>query len=126
MTTNYKIGGGFMFNKFTTAYEYGSADKEYVFCCKGRPFAALVSSSIPTPTSTLLDYDLIKKLGLKMTDIQCRKFFFAGNKMRILGRVSTAVQCVQGGKLSGNFHIKGLVISACTRRWTPTVWPARG
>ena len=31
--------------------------------------------------------------------------------MRILGRVSTAVQCVQGGRISGNFHVKGLVIS---------------
>ena len=53
---------------FTTMYEYGSrggstlsGDKEYVFACKGRPFAALVSDHIATPSSTLLDYDLIKK-----------------------------------------------------------------
>ena len=31
--------------------------------------------------------------------------------MRILGRVSTAVQCVKDGRINGNFHIKGLVIS---------------
>ena len=31
--------------------------------------------------------------------------------MRILGRISTAVQCVQNGKICGNFHIKGLVIT---------------
>ena len=105
-------------NNFTMMYEYGvrggstlSHDKEYVFACKGRPFAALVSDHFNTPYSTLLDYDLIKKLGLKVTDIQCRKFMFAGHKFRILGRVSTAVQCVQNGRISGNFHIKGLVIS---------------
>ena len=109
--SNYKFNGSSVSTKFTTTYEYGSADKEYVFCCKGRPFAALVSPNLPTPSSSLLDYDLIKKLGLKMVDIQCRKFYFRGHKMRILGQVSTAVQCVQGGRISGNFHVKGLVIS---------------
>ena len=103
---------------FTTMYKYGSrggstlaGDKEYVFACRGRPFAALVSAHIPTPYSTLLDYDLIKKLGLKVTDIQCRKFSFAGHKLRILGRKSTAVQCVQHGRICGSFHLKGLVFS---------------
>ena len=96
---------------FTMSYSYGSADKEYVFSCRGRPFAALVSTNLPTPASSLLDYALVRQLGLKMTDIQCRKFHYAGNKMRILGRVSTAVQCVQNGKICGNFHIKGLVVT---------------
>ena len=96
---------------FTTRYTYGSQDQEYVFSCRGRPFAALVSPNYPTPTSSLFDYDLIKSLGLKVTDLQCRKFFFAGNKFRILGRVSTTVQCVQNGRSTSNFHLKGLVIS---------------
>ena len=95
----------------TTSYTYGDTDKEYVFSCKGRPFAALVSSNLPIPTSTLLDYDLIRKLRIKMTDVQCRKFQFSGHKMRILGRVSSAVQCVQGGRITGSFHIKGLVVT---------------
>ena len=95
----------------TTSYTYGTSDKEYVFSCKGRPFAALVSPNLPTPTSTLLDYDLIRKLHIKMTDVQCRKFQFGGHKMRILGRVSSAVQCVQGGRITGSFHIKGLVVT---------------
>ena len=96
---------------FTTRYSYGSSDQEFVFCCRGRPFAALVSPYLPTPTSSLLDYDLVKNLGLKMTDLQCKKFFFAGNKMRILGRVSTTVQCIQNGRTGSNFHIKGFVVS---------------
>ena len=95
----------------TTSYTYGTSDKEYEFSCKGRPFAALVSPNLPTPTSTLLDYDFIRKLRIKMTDVQCRKFQFGGHKMRILGRVSSAVQCVQGGRITGSFHIKGLVVT---------------
>ena len=94
-----------------TSYSYGDTDKEYVFSCKGRPFAALVSSNLPIPTSTLLDYDLIRTLRIKMTDVQCRKFQFGGHKMRILGRVSSAVQCVQGGRITGSFHVKGLVMT---------------
>ena len=95
----------------TSSYKYGAGDEEFVFSCKGRPFVALISPNIPTPTSSLLDYDLVAKLGLKMSDIQCRKFHFAGHKMRILGRISTAVQCVKDGRINGNFHIKALVVS---------------
>ena len=83
----------------------GMLTTSYVFSCKGRPFAALVSPKLLMPAATLLDYDLIRKLGLRMTDVQCRKFNFGGHKMRILGRVSSAVHCVQGGRISGSFHI---------------------
>ena len=96
---------------FTTRYSYGSREQEFVFCCRGRPFAALVSPHLPTPTSSLLDFDLVKTLGLKVTDLQCKKFYFAGNKMRILGRVSTTVQCIQNGRTGSNFHIKGFVVT---------------
>ena len=98
-------------NLFTTRYTYGNRDKEYVFNCRGRPFVALVSPNFPTPTSSLFDYDLVKSLGLKLTDLQCKKFYFAGNKFRILGQISTTVQCVQNGRSGSNFHLKGLVIS---------------
>ena len=46
-----------------------------------------------------------------MTDLQCKKFYSAGNKMRILGRVSTTVQCIQNGRTGSNFHIKGFVVA---------------
>ena len=102
-------------NLFTTRYTYGNRDQEYVFTCRGRPFVALVSPNFSTPTSSLFDYDLVKSLGLKLTDIQCKKFFFAGNRFRILGRVSTTVQCVQNGRNGSNFHLKGLVIADLNR-----------
>ena len=64
-------------NKYlTTSYKYPSSDQEFIFACKGRPFAAMVYSYFPSPTSNLLDYDLVQKLGLKITDIQCKKFHF--------------------------------------------------
>ena len=96
---------------FTTSYQYGSSDEEYIFACKGRPFVALLSDNLPTPVSTLIDHHMVRDLGLKISNLQCRKFCFAGHKMRILGQVSTAVQCITNGKTSGGFHLKGLVVT---------------
>ena len=98
-------------NFVATRYSYGNNDNEYVLSCKGRPFAVLVSPNLETPTSSLVDYDLVKSLGLKLTDLQCRKFSFAGNKFRILGRVTTAVQCVQHGRVGSTFHLKCDVVA---------------
>ena len=91
-------------------YEYGNDEKEYIFCVKGRPFPCLVSPHLPTPTSSLLDYNLVRDLGLKMTDLQCHKFSFAGYKMRILGKIAVTVQCIHDGVSSGCFHIKANVV----------------
>ena len=91
-------------------YEYGNDEKEYIFCVKGRPFPCLVSPHLPTPTSSLLDYNLVRDLGLKMTDLQCHKFSFAGHKMRILGKIAVTVQCIHDGVSSGCFHIKANVV----------------
>ena len=96
---------------FTTSYQYGDHNEEYVFACKGRPFAALISDILPTPDTNLIDHNLVRELGLKMTNLQCRKFHYAGHKMRVLGRVSTAVQCIQDGRTNGGFHLKGLVVT---------------
>ena len=95
---------------YTTQYNYGN-ESEFILCCKGRPFAVLVSPSLQTPTSSLLDYDLVRSLGLKLTDLQCRKYSLGGSKYRILGRVTTAVQCVQNGKVGSTFHLKCDVVS---------------
>ena len=92
------------------SYKYGNNEQEYVFCVKGRPFPCLVSPHIPTPTASLLDYQLVRDLGLKMTDLQCQKFSFCGFKLRILGKISLTVQCIHDGVSSGTFHIKGNVV----------------
>ena len=98
------------FNQPTMSYNYGNEDKEFVFCCKGRPFPCLVSPHLPTPTASLLDYNLVRDLGLQMHDLQCQKFSFAGFKMRILGKIATTVQCIHEGVSSGTFHIKANVV----------------
>ena len=93
----------------TETYQYGGGNEhEFVFSCRGRPFTALLSSFLPTPTSTLIDYELVKDLNLKMTDLQCRKFHYAGHKMRILGQVTTAVQTIKNGFTEGNFQISAI------------------
>ena len=103
------------YHQLTTNYKYSSFEKEFVFSCKGRPFAVLVSSFLPKPPASLIDYELVRDLNLKMTDIQCKKFSFAGNKLCILGSISTSVQCVHNGRLLGNHHIRARVVSNLNR-----------
>ena len=91
-------------------YNYANDEKEFIFCVKGRPFPCLVSPYLPTPTASLIDYNLVRDLGLKMTDLKCEKFSYGGFKMRILGKVSQSVQCIHNGVSSGYFHIKANVV----------------
>jgi len=81
-----------------------------VFSCRGRPFTSMISKTFSTPTSTLIDYELVKDLQIKMTDLQCKKFSFAGFKMRILGQICTAVQCIKDGFVSGTFQLTATVV----------------
>ena len=101
----------------TLINHYVNGDEEYVFCVKSRPFACLVSPHLPTPTTSLIDYNLISSLGLKMSDLQCQKFYFGGHKMRILGKVSLTVQTIQDGLSYGNFHIKANVVTDLTKNF---------
>ena len=95
--------------KSTTSYTYDK-EKEYVFSCRGRPFTSLVSMDVPSPTSTLIDYELVRDLKIKMTDLQCKKFTFAGFNMRILGQICTGVQCVMDGFVAGTFQFTAFVV----------------
>jgi len=94
----------------TMCNRYPNQDVEHIFSFKGRPFGCLSSPHIPTPSATLVDYNLVKDLGMKMYDLQYQKFSFCGNKLRILGRVSISVQTIHNGLASGSFHIKANVI----------------
>ena len=71
----------------TLSYKYDD-EEEFIFCIRGKPFPCLVSPKLPTPASTLLDYDVVRDLGLKMTNLQCQRYQIAGQKLRILGNVS--------------------------------------
>ena len=97
-------------NKVTDFYHYANQEREFVMCHKNRPFVVLVSPNLPTPTSSYLDHHLVTELGLKMTDISCKKISFAGKKLRVLGKVSFTTQCVKDGKMFGTIHFKGSVV----------------
>ena len=73
-------------------------------------FTILMSSSHPTPAVNLVDHKLVSELKLKMFDLQCRRFHFGGQKLRILGKVSTSVQCIIDGKVLGNLHFKASIV----------------
>lgn len=97
-------------SNITDNYNYSNNEDEFVFCYKSRPFAVLVSPHLPTPTSSLIDHRLVSELGIKMTEVGCKKFSFAGKKLRILGKVSFTVQCVHQGTIFGSSHFKGSVV----------------
>ena len=70
----------------------------------------LTAPNFSTPTSTMIDYNLVRDLKLRMTDLQCAKMIYAGQKFRILGRISTTVQCISDGSAAGNTHFKAIVV----------------
>ena len=94
----------------TMSYDGSQGDREFIFSCKGRPFSVLTEPNFPTPPSTMVDYNLVRDLKLRITDLQCAKLVYAGQKFRILGRVSTSVQCISDGAPAGNTHFKALVV----------------
>ena len=99
------------FNNINTlAYKYSNQDEEFVFSCKGRPFAVLVSKHLSTPTANLIDHNLVRELGLKMTNLQCKRFYFGGHQLRILGKIQTTVQCIHDGNVLGNANLTASVI----------------
>ena len=78
----------------TTSYKYdGGEETEFLFSCKGRPFTAMVSRHLQTPT-TLVDYNLVRDIGIKMTDLQCKRFSLGGYRMRSTSRTISCWPCI--------------------------------
>ena len=97
--------------KFLTSSQDGNfGDREFVVACKGRPFTILTPASLPTPTVTYVDHKLVTELKLRISDLQCSRLHYGSKKLRILGKVSTSVQCINDGNVSGNLHMKALVV----------------
>ena len=46
--------------QLTSNYKYSDYEEEHIFSCRGRPFTVLVSSFLPTPPASLIDYDLVR------------------------------------------------------------------
>ena len=103
-----KKSKGKMFS--TARQDYSPEMKEYIFAIKGRPFAMLSSQKLPAPPVSLIDYDLVRDLGLEMHDLQCTKYTFGGARLRILGRISQTLQTIQDGAVSGTAHVRANVV----------------
>ena len=86
-------------------------ESEFVFACKGRPFCVLTAAQFPTPAFTMVDHRLVRELGLTVTDLQCVKMRYGGQNLRILGKISTSVQCIVDGAPVGNMHLKAHVVT---------------
>ena len=98
-------------SKFITlCYDNFPIQREFVFSMKGRPFSMLSSQSLPVPSVSLIDFNLVNDLNLKMSDLQCAKFSFGGQKLRILGRISQTVQTITDGVITGTVHIRANVV----------------
>ena len=70
----------------TTTYNYNNHELEFVLCYKARPFAVLCSSFFPKPTSSFIDHHLVMELGIKMSEIGCKKFSFCGKNCGCWGK----------------------------------------
>jgi hypothetical protein len=94
----------------TTSQDGIGGDREFVVACKGRPFTILTPSHLPTPAVSFVDHKLVAELKLRMSDLQCSRLNYGSKKLRILGKISTSVQCIFDGQVSGNLHMKALVV----------------
>ena len=94
----------------TISQDGHGGDREFVVACKGRPFTILTPSHLPTPPVTFVDHKLVAELKLRMSELQCSRLNYGSKKMRILGKISTSVQCILDGHVSGNLHMKALVV----------------
>ena len=94
----------------TACQDYSPDMKEFIFAIKGRPFAMLSTPKLPVPPVSLIDFNLVRDLGLEMHDLQCTKYTFGGRKLRVLGRISQTLQTIQDGAISGTAHVRANVV----------------
>jgi hypothetical protein len=90
-------------------------NRDYVFSCHNRAFAATWSPLLPRPSETLIDLELTEFLDIPIKKIEARKFSFAGTETRVVGHISQTVQCVVNGKTSGTAHFKASVVRHLTK-----------
>ena len=97
----------------TLCYDHPD-QREFVFTIKGRPFSMLSTLKLPVPSTSLIDYNLVRDLGLKMEELQCMKFSYGGSRLRILGKISQTIQTIKDGVVSGTAHLSAAVVENLT------------
>ena len=98
----------------TLTYNYGGGNTEHILVVRGRPFSVLESPNIPTPSTTYLDYHLVRELGLKVTNLMYEKMTYCGAKLRKIGMISVTAQCLIDGRALGSVSLKANVVLGLT------------
>ena len=97
-------------NEVTLCCEESPQLREFVFAIKGRTFSMMAADSLPIPTTTLIDHNLVRELRLEVKDLKCQKFAYGGSNFRILGRVCQTIQTIKNGAVHGTVHMQAHVV----------------
>ena len=84
--------------------------KEKTFVFAKKAFAMAVDDKIPRTQNTLLDENLMIKLGIKPTRVMSKRFAFAGISTRIVAEARFTTQTVLNGVPTGNTFLKVFVV----------------
>ena len=84
--------------------------KEKTFVFAKKAFAMAVDDKIPRTQNTLLDENLMIKLGIKPTRVMSQRFAYAGISTRIVAEARFTTQTVLKGVPTGNTFLKVFVV----------------
>ena len=84
--------------------------KEKTFIYAKFAFAMAVDEKLPKTQSTLIDENLMTKMGLKPMKVMCQRFSYGGVQTRIVAETRFTAQTVLNGIQTGNSFLKALVV----------------
>ena len=84
--------------------------KEKTFIYAKFAFAMAVDEKLPKTQSTLIDENIMIKMGLKPMKVMCQRFSYGGVQTRIVAETRFAAQTVLNGKQMGNSFLKALEV----------------
>ena len=84
--------------------------KEKTFIYAKFAFAMAVDEKLPKTQSTLIDENLMIKMGLKPVKVMCQRFSYGGVQTRIVAETKFTAQTVLNGIQMGNSFLKALVV----------------
>ena len=84
--------------------------KEKTFIYAKFAFAMAVDEKLPKTQSTLIDENIMIKMGLKPMKVMCQRFSYGGVQTRIVAETRFTAQTVLNGIQTGNSFLKALVV----------------
>ena len=84
--------------------------REKTFVYSKIAFAMAVDEKIPRSQKTLLDENLVIKMGIKPTKVMCKRFNYGNIKTRIVAEARFSAQTIFNGIQTGNSFLKVFVV----------------